>query len=70
MRLIPDWKKALRFFSVQADILTAGIAGAWLYVPDDMRAAVDPSWLAMAALALAVLGGLGRVVKQNIGEMK
>jgi hypothetical protein len=64
MKLIPDAKKAWRWFSVQAMALSGIIPGAWLAVPDDMRAAVPPEWLAVGAVALAVLGILGRLVDQ------
>ncbi len=65
MKLVPDWRRAWRWFSVQA-LALQGIAGAaWLAVPDDMRAAVPPDWLAVAAVALTVLGILGRIVDQG-----
>lgn len=65
MRLIPDWRRAWRYFSVQADVLAVAVSGAWLAVPDDLRAAVPHQWLAIAALALAALGIIGRLIKQG-----
>ena len=64
-RLIPDWRRSWRFFSVQADMLAVIVSGAWLAVPGDMRAAVPSEWLACAAIGLAVLGIVGRLVKQK-----
>lgn len=66
IRLIPEWKKCLKMFSVQSDIITASIGFAWLAVPADMRQAVPNEILAVAAIVLAVFGGLGRVIQQNI----
>ena len=64
MKLIPDAKRAWRWFSVQAMALSGIIAAAWLSVPEEMRAAVPTEWLAACAVALAVLGVIGRLVDQ------
>jgi len=64
MKLIPDAKRAWRWFSVQAMALSGIIPAAWLAVPDEMRAAVPTEWLAACAIALAVLGVIGRLVDQ------
>jgi len=65
MRLVKDARKAWRWFSVQAMALQGAAAGAWLVVPDDMRAAVPAEWLAACAVVLTVLGVAGRLVDQN-----
>lgn len=65
MRLVSNWRAAWRFFSVQALALQGAAAGAWLTVPEDMRAAVPPDWLAAAAVMLSVLGVIGRLVDQG-----
>ena len=68
MKLVPNARKAWRWFSVQAMVLQGAAAGAWLTVPDDMRSAVPPEWLAVAAVALTVLGVSGRLVDQGDGD--
>ena len=65
MRLVKDARKAWRWFSVQAMALQGAAAGAWLVVPDDMRAAVPAEWLAACAVVLTVLGVAGRLVAQD-----
>ena len=65
MRLVPDWQRAWRWFSVQAFALQGIAAASWLAVPGDMRAAVPPEWLAAGAVALTALGILGRLVDQD-----
>ena len=65
MKLVPDWRNAWRWFSVQALALQGAAATAWLTVPDDMRASVPQEWLAAGAVVLAVLGILGRFVDQE-----
>ena len=63
--LVKNASKAWRWFSVQAMALQGAAAGAWLMVPDDLRAAVPSEWLAVAAVALAGLGIAGRLVDQG-----
>jgi hypothetical protein len=67
MRLIPQWRRAWRWFSVQAFALQGALAAAWLAVPDTLRATVGAEWLAAAAIILTVLGTAGRLVDQNNG---
>ena len=65
MKLVKDAGKAWRWFSVQTMALQGAAGGAWLAVPDDMRASVPSEWLAACAVALTVLGIAGRLVDQN-----
>lgn len=65
MKLVKNAGQAWRWFSVQADAVAIAGAGAWLAIPDDMRAAVPADWLAVGAIVLAVLGIVGRLVKQG-----
>lgn len=66
--MVKDWQKAWRWFSVQALALQGAAAGAWLSVPEEMRAAVPADWLAAAAVGLSVLGIIGRMIDQGGGE--
>ena len=65
MRLVKDARKAWRWFSVQIAAISAIAPGAWLLVPDDMRRAVPPEWLATAGVVLGVLIIIGRLVDQD-----
>jgi hypothetical protein len=65
MRLVKDAGKAWRWFSVQAMALQGAAAGAWLAVPDDMRASVPSEWLAACAVVLTAVGIVGRLVDQS-----
>ena len=65
MKLVKNAGSAWRFFSVQA-LTLVGVANiAWLNVPDDMRAAVPPEWLAFGAAVFAGLGIIGRLIDQG-----
>lgn len=65
MKLIPQWKRCLRMFSVQAMILAGAVQGAWASLPDEMKATVSDDWLRYGTIALMVLGVIGRLVVQS-----
>ena len=65
MKLIEGWKSAYRFISVQAMLVAGAIQGAWLFVPDDLRASIPQTWLQGITLMLMVAGVAGRLVKQK-----
>jgi uncharacterized heparinase superfamily protein len=67
MKLVHNWRRAWRWFSVQALAVSATAPAAWLAVPDDMRAAVPAEWLAAAGIALGVMGLVGRLMDQGDG---
>lgn len=64
IRLIPDWKRAWRFFSVQAFALAGAIPTAWLAVPEDMKATIPVDYVMYATIATVVLGVVGRITDQ------
>ena len=68
VRRVENARQGWRWWSIRAMALQGAGAGAWLAVPDDMRAAVPPEWLAAAAIALTVLGIVGRMVDQGTDE--
>ena len=65
MKLIEGWKSAYRFLSVQAMVVAGAIQGAWLFVPDDLRASIPQTWLQGITITLMVMGVAGRLVKQK-----
>jgi hypothetical protein len=64
MKLIKDWPKAYRLFSIQALAASAAINGAWLALSPEMVAAFPPHLAQYVSVALAVLGVIGRLVPQ------
>ena len=64
MKLIPDWKKAHRFVSVQAMSLAAALQGAWMFMPGDLRAVLNAKLVAIVSLVLLIVGIAGRVIDQ------
>lgn len=65
MRLVDNWKNAWQWFSVRAMLLAGAIQGAWLFVPDDLRASLPPTFLQGITIALMCMGVVGRLVKQK-----
>ncbi|MDM4768635.1 hypothetical protein [Solimonas sp. SE-A11] len=62
--LVPDWRECYRWFCMHAMLLSIALQGAWLELPDSMKADV-PGWLVHAVtIAVLVLGMVGRVVDQ------
>jgi hypothetical protein len=68
MRLVPDARKALTWFSVQAMALAIAIEGAWMALPADIKAEVPETWVDAVTVGLLVLGIIGRLVKQGPQE--
>lgn len=64
MKLIPEWRKALRMFSVQAMGLAGAIQAAWVLLPPEMVASFPDGWVRAVTVALLVLGVVGRLVEQ------
>lgn len=64
-KLIPDWKQAWRWFSVQAFILLGAAGPVWAMIPEDWRRAVPSEWLGWGAAVLAVIGIAGRIIDQS-----
>ena len=65
MKLVPNARRSWRWLSVQIATLSGIVPGAWLAVPDDMRAAVPPEWLAVAAIVMAAMIVVGRLIDQG-----
>ena len=64
MKLIPNWRRSWRMFSVQAMALAAAIQGAWPLMPDDLKATLPPMLVHWVSIALLAAGIVGRLVDQ------
>ena len=65
MKLVPNARRAWRWFSIQAMAGSAALQGAWLALPPEMKAAVPDRVVMAATIALLVLGVIGRLVDQG-----
>lgn len=65
MKLVPEARRAWRWFSVQAMTLAGSLQGAWLAVPDDLRSNVPGMLVHVVTIVLLVAGIAGRLVQQT-----
>ena len=64
-RLVPNWKAAPKWLSMQF----IAIAAIWEGIPDDVRASVlSPDWQGRVTFALLILAGLGRMIDQGTAK--
>lgn len=68
MKLVPDFKRAWRWISMQCMVVAGAVQGAWLFVPDDMKATFPKDWLQIITALLLVVGIAGRLVDQTPKE--
>lgn len=65
MKLVPDVRRAWRWFSMQAMVASLALQGAWLALPAEMKAAVPDRIVMAATIVLLALGVVGRLVDQG-----
>lgn len=61
MKLVPNWTKAWKWFSVQA----IAFAALWETIPLEAKAVLEPSTQSWITLGLLVAAGLGRMIDQG-----
>jgi hypothetical protein len=64
IELIPEWRRALRMLSVQANTINAAGLTAWATL-GDLRDKIPVEVVVAFAIAMLVLGTVGRLVKQR-----
>lgn len=65
MRLVDDWKEAYKWISMNSMLATVTVSGAWVAIPDDLRASMPHDIVHWVAISLLMLGIAGRLVKQG-----
>lgn len=76
MQLIPDWRNAWRFWSMQLGALGSSLIAvlvmvpdvaisAWLTFPDDLKSIMPPQYMPMFGVVLYVMGMVARVIRQK-----
>ena len=64
MKPIPNWRRAWRMFSVQAQASAVAVLGGWQAMPDDLRATIPAGIVVSVSVALLVAGIVGRLIDQ------
>jgi hypothetical protein len=65
MKLHDDWKRAWRWYSVQAMAALAGLPLAYMALPADWQAAIPQAWKVAAVVVVLAAGVVGRVIDQK-----
>ena len=65
MRLVPDWRAAWRWFSVQALAAIVMLPVVWASLPTDVKAWLPDGAEPWVLATLAVAGIVGRLVDQK-----
>lgn len=63
--LVDEWRDFYKWISVNCMVLAAAIQGAWMYVPEDLRAKLPEGLISGLTVALLILGVAGRLVKKQ-----
>lgn len=70
MKLVPNWQKALTWYSTQANGIGLALLGAWVAMPSDLKDKLPEQWIPYVAIAAFALGFVGRLVDQSKQEDK
>lgn len=65
MKLVDNARQAWRWFSVQAMAIIAVLPLIWEQMPPEVLAVIPAVWLPWIAAGMALLGLVGRLVKQG-----
>jgi hypothetical protein len=65
MKLVNDWRKSWRWFSMQAQAAGVALQGSWLLVPEDVKTQIPGTIVTGIAMFLLIAGMLGRLVVQD-----
>lgn len=65
IRLVEDWRKAYKWFSVHVMAWGAVVTAAYLEAPAEFKAAIPQEWVSRISIAMLVLGVVVRLLKQD-----
>ena len=65
MKLVDNWKKGLRMFSIQAQLIAGAVLASWGALPMSWTEHIPVNYVAIPVL---VLGTIGRLIKQDSVE--
>lgn len=64
MKLVDDWKRCYRWFSVQSMAISGALLATWALMPEDLKSSLPPQMIVGTAVGILALGVIGRVVEQ------
>jgi len=64
IKLVEDWRQAWRWFSVQAMAVATAFLAVWAAFPEDLKAVLPAGCTKAIAIAVLLVGLVGRLVQQ------
>ena len=68
MRLTEDWKDAWKWFSIQVPVVNTAFLSTWASLPAKFQDILPIGVVIGIAVALLILGVVGRVINQTTKE--
>lgn len=65
MKLVDNWKRAWKWYSVHILMIMVALPEVWLQLPEEWRQSLPPHILAYATSVLGVSAILARVISQE-----
>lgn len=65
MKLVDDWKRCWRWFSIHCLALAGAIPATWATLPDDLKSHIPAECMGTVTLVVAVCGVVGRLIDQR-----
>lgn len=65
MKLVDNWQKSYKWFSVNIPIVGTSFLGAWIAMPDSLRDSVPHRYIEAITAIVFVGGVIGRLIKQG-----
>ena len=65
LKLVDDAKDAWSWISMWCMTIAGAVQGAWMFLPDEMKASIPTNIVQWVTGGLLVLGIAGRLVKQS-----
>jgi len=64
MKLISNWRKCWRMFSMWAYVAAGSLQGTWVMLAPEQKKTIPDEWVFYLTIAIMVLGAIGRLVYQ------
>lgn len=65
MKLVADWKKCLKWWSVRGLLVLAALPPIWMAMPPDVKAMVPDGWSMWIVSIIAIGTAAGRLKDQG-----
>lgn len=65
MKLVPNWRNAWKWISVNCMAGAAALQMIWLQMPPELKSEFPPGWVNYITATILVMGVLGRLLQQS-----